>query len=728
MKICCNLVHETEFHDGGSVLQYILLIQDDADDAAAVRKGLARARGGASRVVWVRQCSDAIDVLARAAAGNGEPVERIAAIVTDVSRLDGSGIDTVERLLAAAPQIPLVILATESDENLAKLAVRRGAHDYVLKGRLEVEPWPALDRTIKRAVATQALFEDKERAQSTLNSIGDAVVSTDAFVNVIYLNAVAEHLTGWSRKEAQGQPLARVLNIVDAVTRKAVRSPLTAAIQENRIVALTPNCILIHRNGGEHAIEDSSAPIHDRHGRVTGAVMVFRDVTATRAAVLKMSHLAEHDSLTDLPNRFLLNDRLTEALALAMRHQRQVAVLFLDVDRFKHINDSLGHVIGDRLLQSIAGRLLACVRTSDTVSRHSGDEFVILLPEVAQAADATTCAEKMLDAVRAPHRIDDHDLHVTASIGVVTYPQDGLDRETLIRHADFAMYDAKDSGRDNCRSFNLDLNVRARKRQTVENDVRRALEREELALHYQPSVNLRTGQCVGVEALIRWRHPDLGLVAAAEFMSIAEESGLIVPIGRWVLTEACHQARAWQEIGLVPIPISVNVSGVELRTKKFLDGVRAALEDTGLAAQFLELDLTETFLIHDSAATSAVLKGLKHLGIRLALDNFGTGFSSLSHLRRLPIDTLKIDGSFVQGLAANADDASIVRAIVGMGEQLHVRVVAEGVETLEQFEFLKDSRCPFGQGHYFGLPLPGPDCTDLLRRRITANTPAGQAC
>ncbi len=579
---------------------------------------------------------------------------------------------------------------------------------------------------IEGAANTEALFEEKERAEVTLNSIGDAVVSTDALVNVTYLNLVAERLTGWSRQEATGRPVEEVLHIIDGVTRKEVRNPMAFAIRENKTVALTPNCVLIGRDGSEFAIEDSSAPIHGRNGQVTGAVMVFHDVSAARAAVLKMSHLAQHDSLTDLPNRILFNDRLTEALSLALRYQRQLAVLFLDVDRFKHINDSVGHVIGDRLLQSIAQRLLGCVRASDTVSRQGGDEFVILLTEVTHPQDAVVCAEKMLQVLRVPHRIGDHDLHVTASIGIVTYPQDGTDCETLIRHADFAMYDAKDNGRDNRQCFKRDLNARALKRQSVENEVRHALERQELRLHFQPNVNLKTGQIIGVEALIRWLHPELGLISPADFIPIAEESGLIIPIGRWVLAEACHQARAWQEIGLVPIPMSVNISAVELRAKTFLDGVRATLSDTGLEARFLELELTETFLMQDSMSTTAVLHDLKQLGLRIALDDFGTGYSSLSHLRRFPIDTLKIDRSFVRRVTTNADDAYIVRALISMGKNLHMRVVAEGVETPEQLAFLRDGDCPFGQGYYFGLPLTGPDCTNILRRGITVSSAPGQ--
>jgi len=369
-------------------------------------------------------------------------------------------------------------------------------------------------------------------------------------------------------------------------------------------------------------------------------------------------------------------------------------------------------------LQSIALRLLGCVRASDTVSRQGGDEFVILLPEVTHAQDATVCADKMLEILRSPHRVDEHDLHVTASIGIVTYPDDGTDAETLLKHADFAMYHAKDSGRDNRQFFKRDLNMKALERRSLENSLRYALEREELTLHYQPKINLESGHIVGVEALIRWKHPDLGLVPPAEFVPIAEECGLMVPIGRWVLAQACHQGQAWQDIGLAPIRIAVNISAVELRAKDFLTGIIAILAETGLDPSFLELELTETFLLQDSTATLAVLRGLKQLGLNLALDDFGTGYSSLNHLKRFPIDALKIDQSFVSTITTNSDDASIVCAVISMGKNLHMRVIAEGVETREQLAFLQDRACPFGQGYYFSKPLTGQACTQLLRRGI----------
>jgi predicted signal transduction protein with EAL and GGDEF domain len=364
------------------------------------------------------------------------------------------------------------------------------------------------------------------------------------------------------------------------------------------------------------------------------------------------------------------------------------------------------------------------VRSSDTISRQGGDEFVILLHEVTHAQDAAVSADKVLLALSAPHNIDGHDLHVTASIGIATYPADGTDAETLLQNADFAMYHAKDSGRNNYQFFKPDMTVRAVERQSVEDGLRHAIERQEFALHYQPKMNLKTGAIVGVEALIRWRHPERGLVPPAQFIPIAEECGFIVPIGRWVLREACRQARAWQDGGLPPMPIAINISAVELRAKDFVAGVRATLKETGLEPRYLELELTETFLMQDSDSTADVLHALKDVGVRLALDDFGTGYSSLSYLKRFPIDTLKIDRSFVRDLTTDADDASIVSAVISMGNSLHMRVVAEGVETREQLAFLQAQNCPYGQGYHFSRPVVAREFTQLLGRSVAETSVA----
>jgi diguanylate cyclase (GGDEF)-like protein/PAS domain S-box-containing protein len=705
-------------------LPNILLVQNHAAHASAIRDALVNSSNGAFRVTWVKRCCDALVHLA-SVKGEGQDINPVSGILLDLFLPDVKGIETFDRLFEAARQIPILILTTEQNEDIAKLAMQRGAQEYLLKDRLDGYLLPkAVHSMIEHAANREALFEEKERAQITLNSIGDAVICADAAGNVTYLNIVAESLTGWPLQEAAGHPFHEVFRIIDSTTGKKARNPMTFAVQQNRTVSLTPNCVLIRRDGVEYPIEDSAAPIHDRYGQVTGAVIVFHDVSAARAMTLSMSYLAQHDSLTNLPNRLLLSDRLTEAMALAHRYQRQLAVLFLDLDRFKHINDSLGHMIGDRLLQSIAQRLLGCVRVSDTVSRQGGDEFVILLSEVAHARDATVCADKILSALRAPHIIDKHEVHVTASIGIVTYPDDGSDVDTLMRHADFAMYHAKENGRDNRQFFKRDLNIRALKRQSLENGLRGALEREELLLHYQPKLNLLTGAIVGVEVLIRWVHPKFGSVPPGDFIPIAEESGLIVPIGRWVLTEACRQARAWQGLGLTPIRIAVNISAVDLRANDFVKFMSRLLATTGLESRFLELELTETFLMQDSASTSAVLHALKAIGLHLALDDFGTGYSSLNHLKRFPIDTLKIDRSFVHGITTNADDASIVAAVISMGSHLHMRVIAEGVETRDQLAFLQEHECPFGQGYYFSRPVAAGEFVKLLRSGVAVEIPA----
>jgi len=684
----------------------MLLVQDDADGARTVRDALESTHDPAYNVEWVQSCAAALQRLA----GGG-----IAGLLIDLALPDMRGIAAFDRLFAAAPQIPMLILSASKDEATAKLAVQHGAQDYFLKDHPNEFPLPkAIAGMVDRAANTEALFEEKERAKVTLNSIGDAVISTDLQGRVTYLNAVAERLTGWPRDAAAGRPLETVLRIIDSSTRATVPNPMALATRTNTTVALTPNCLLIGQDGAESAIEDSSAPIHDRRGQVTGAVMVFHDVSTARALSQKMAHLAQYDSLTDLPNRLLLNDRLAQAMALAQRHGERLAVLYLDVDRFKHINDSLGHAAGDQLLQSVAGRLLQCVRTSDTVSRQGGDEFVVLFSGVRHFQDAAICAEKILQAVNAPHHLGRHVVYVTVSIGIVVYPNDGKDADTLLKHADFAMYQAKDSGRNNYQFYGADLNVSASERHLLETGLRHAIQGQEFALHYQPQINLSSASIAGVEALIRWRHPVRGILFPGHFIPIAAESGLIVPIGRWVLHEGCRQAKAWQDAGMAPIRLAVNISAVELRVKDFVAGVRRTLAETRFDPECLVLEVTETFLMQDAKSTADVLGAIKDLGVQLALDDFGTGYSSLSYMRRFPIDILKVDKSFVRDLTTDADDASIVSAVIDMGKSLHMRVIAEGIETQTQLAFLKRHACSEGQGNYFSHPLAPADFAALF--------------
>src|ERR1700730_11742627 len=616
----------------------ILLIENDPVGADKIQAALAGTSSGSFDVEWVRELSEG---LARLSKGG------IDAVLLELTLPDSHGIETFDKLFASAPDVPILILGN-GNEALAKEAVAHGAQDYLLAGHLDSYSLPrALRHAIERKAVDDALYVEKERALVTLNSIGDAVVCSDMSGQITYRNLVAETMPGGRLDEAAGQPLTEVFRIIDGGTRKTARDPMKMAVEQNMTVKLIVDCVLIRRDGFESAIEDSATPIHDRQGRVVGAVVVFHDVSAARAISRQMTHAAPHDLVTNLPNRLLLNDRISQSISLARRQNRAIAVIFLDLDRFKYINDSLGHATGDKLLQSVSKRLLAGLRGSATVSRQGGDEFVILLSEIADPEDLAASAKKILLLLNAPHSIGGQDLHIGGSIGISVYPADGEDAETLIKNADTAMYHAKERGRNNFQFFKAEMNLKAVERQTLEGSLRRALEREEFLLHYQPKVNLDTGEITGVEALIREQQPDRGLVPPSQFVPIAEDCGLIVSIGRWVLREACRQARAWQNAALPPLPIAVNVSAVEFRDEGFVKGIRTILAETGLAARYLELELTEGVLMADAESTASVLQELKMMGVHLAVDDFGTGYSSLSYLRQFPIDVLKIDQSFV---------------------------------------------------------------------------------
>ncbi|WP_430433935.1 EAL domain-containing protein [Methyloversatilis sp.] len=566
--------------------------------------------------------------------------------------------------------------------------------------------------------AEEALFDEKERAQVTLNSIGDAVLATDVNGCVSYMNRVAESMTGWTAREALGQPLTEVFAVIDGTTRAVAANPAQRAVAEDRTVGLAMDCLLIRRDGVELPIEDSAAPIHDRQGRVTGAVIVFHDVSQSRAMTLRMAHMAQHDFLTGLPNRALLTERLAQAIGQAARHHKQVALLFIDLDFFKRINDSLGHAVGDQLLQCVAERLVGCVRTTDSVCRQGGDEFVILLAEIEQPQDAAGVADKLHQAFIEPQQVAGHALQITLSIGISVYPDDGNTADAMMQNADTAMYHAKAQGRNNCQFFTPEMNARAVHRLLIESGLRRALGNAEFRLHYQPQMNLASGGMTGAEALLRWRDPVHGLIPPAQFIQIAEECGLIVPIGQWVMREACRQIRAWLDAGLRVVPVAVNISAVELWRPGFADSVARILGEAGVPPHLLELELTESRLMEDAESSMSVLKSLKCIGVQLVIDDFGTGYSSLSYLRRFPFDALKIDQSFVHDLDSDEGDDGIVGAIIGMATHLRQKVIAEGVETEQQLALLRIRQCESVQGHLLGRPVDADAFAGLLAQRM----------
>ena len=457
-----------------------------------------------------------------------------------------------------------------------------------------------------------------------------------------------------------------------------------------------------------------AGPLLDDDGTPRGAIGVCLDITERKRVEEQVRSLAYRDSLTGLPNRLLFNDRLSMAVASAHRHRRGVAVLFLDLDRFKVINDSLGHSVGDRLLQEVAERLRGCVREGDSVARLGGDEFTVLLQDVSTPADAARIAEKVLDALRVPVRLDGHELFVTGSVGVSLFPEDGQSSETLIKHADTAMYRAKEQGRDGLQLYTPVMSVAALERLALESGLRRALARNEFVLHYQPILDIAGLRLHGVEALLRWRHPELGLLGPDRFLPLAESTGLLLRIGPWVLAEASRQVRDWQQRGHPELCLAVNMSARQFLQPGLVGTVAAVLEETGLAAAHLEIEITETDAMQNAELMGETLRGLVSLGVRLSIDDFGTGYSSLGYLKRFPIQTLKIDRSFVGDVVADQDDAAIVSAILAMARTLKLHVVAEGVETAEQLEFLSSRGCERAQGFYLGRPLPNDEVERAL--------------
>jgi diguanylate cyclase (GGDEF)-like protein/PAS domain S-box-containing protein len=592
----------------------VLLIEADAHVAAEMLAELSSATEKHFHVEWVTELSSGIERLRNGGVG---------AVVLDLTLPDSHGIQTFDKLFQVASRVPILILSEADAEEMARQAVQRGAQDYVVKNqavgdRLRGVLRTMIDRRAAEAVVT-VLELQNEIAKLTLDSIEEGVLRTDINGDITYLNRMAEKLTGWCRGEALGRPVTDVLRITDGVSISTIGEPPEILRGEGRTAMPAANCacILARRDGIELGIQSTVTPIHNQEGIVTGSVVAFHDVSASRARSLEMSRLAQHDSLTGLPNRMLFNDRLTQAISLAMRQDKQLAVMFVDLDQFKKINDSLGHRVGDKLLQSVSERLVNSVRRTDTVSRQGGDEFVVLLSQVEHEEDAAVSARKILRALAVPHTIDNKNLDISVSIGVSTYPSDGPDAESLLNKADTAMYEAKKQGRNNYQFFRRDMQVRLADRQLLEGDLRYALGRNEFLLFYQPKLSLQTGQITGVEALLRWAHPQRGMVPPAQFIPIAEECGLMLPIGQWVLLEACKQARAWRDSGLGIVPVAVNVSAAEFEDKDFISGVRTVLIATGVAPRNLEMELTESVLMQDAESTVRTLGALKVMGVTL---------------------------------------------------------------------------------------------------------------
>ncbi len=544
----------------------------------------------------------------------------------------------------------------------------------------------------------------------------EAILISDANNNVLAVNPAFTAISGYTAEEVLGRnPHILASGLMDAdFYRKMWASLATTGKWQGEIVDR-------RKDGQIYAEWLSVSALHNDDGKLTHYVALMTDISERKAAEERMSFLAQHDILTGLPNRMLFLDRLQQAITYAERQQTNVAILFLDLDRFKNVNDTVGHQIGDALLQEVARRIRFCVRSSDTISRQGGDEFVIMLPSLEDLGDIVHVVDKLIENIGKPYYLNGHVMHVTTSVGVSVYPQDGSESEALIRNADTAMYQAKYAGRNDYRFFTQEMNRAIATRVRMENKLRHALHNAELLLHYQPKVNLRTGEIIAVEALVRWQHPEDGLVSPAEFIPIAEETGMIVPLGEWVLNEACRQNQEWRMMGLREIVMAVNLSPAQFQDRELISVVLAALASSGMPASSLELEITESAMMRSPDQAIIMLNKISALGIRVSIDDFGTGYSSLSHLKKFPIDELKVDQSFVRDLTIDNDDAAIVSAVIGMAKSLGLSVIAEGVETLEQLRFLEGLDCDQIQGYLFSKPLPADEFRKLLEsgRKLT---------
>ncbi|MBI1906037.1 MAG: EAL domain-containing protein [Rhodocyclales bacterium] len=556
---------------------------------------------------------------------------------------------------------------------------------------------------------------DSDNHAKELQSVLDA--SPVAIIRVrgrhfMSVNPAFERLVGYKAKEVVGKLADLVYLSPEAFA--ATGEKLYSGMVGDAVVKLEE---AFRNSAGETFWTNIYARLIDPDDPDKGAVVIVEDISERRAAEAArvrseehMRYQAEHDALTLLPNRVLFNDRVNQAILAAQRGRRQLALMFFDLDRFKNINDTLGHDVGDQLLQMVAERVRSCVRSSDTLSRPGGDEFMLLLPEIVDPGDAAQVANKVLETLARPYSIAGHQLMLTASIGISIYPDDGEDGLTLIRNADLAMYASKDSGRNTSQYFRAEMNERARERMSLEHALRRALDQGELLLHYQPQFDIATRRIIGMEALVRWRDPATGqLVPPGRFIPVAEDTGLILPLGTWVLGEACRQNGAWQAAGLPRVPVAVNISALQFRQTVFVAAVEDALRLSGLDARWLELELTESVTMHAIERNIEILGVLRAQGVKVSIDDFGTGHSSLSYLKRLPIDTLKIDQAFVRDIVTDEDDAEIVAAIIGLAHNLGLDVIAEGVETEAQLECLQRRGCGKAQGYFFARPLPADE-------------------
>ena len=557
-------------------------------------------------------------------------------------------------------------------------------------------------RQIAAARAARAHIESGRFARDIIDNAGEGIVVYDRELRYVLWNSFMRELTGLSAEEVLGR---RATDVFPHLRDQGIDVMLARAL-DGETVSSPDVHYFVPTTEREGWVSSVYRPYVSDEGHTIGVIALIRDITERKKAEQQVEYQAYHDALTGLANRHLFQEHLSLALALAQRRAKQVAVLFLDLDNFKIVNDSLGHSVGDALLREVASRLKEAVRDGDTVARVGGDEFTLVLQDLARPQEAAIVAEKVLRTIAEPMSIQGHRLYVTTSIGITVFPDDGLDAETLLKNADAAMYRAKAEGKNTYQMSTRELSRTTQERMTVESGLHLALEAGQFALLYQPQIDVETMAVVGMEALLRWKHPERGVILPEEFIGVAEDRGLILPIGDWVLRQACRDVRRFHDRGFPHFRVAVNLSARQFRDPALVKAVHSALADSGIRAETLELEITETVAMENVVATMTTLEEFRRSGVTIAIDDFGTGYSSLSYLKKFPLDALKIDRAFVMDLPEKFEDAAIVSSVIQLANGLGLRVVAEGVETREQLDFLREASCREVQGYYFSYPVP----------------------
>ena len=647
-------------------------------------------------------------------------------VLADMKMPVMDGITMAQEIRKHDQRTRIIITTANTDTNRILEAIDVGINNYVLKPINQVKLFASIEQCISGIKLEKELAQQREHIHKLSHAVEQspvAIMMIDTSGLIEYVNPRFMQLTGYQQEEAVGRN-GGFFHANQGTLQE--EDQLWQVIASGREWRGEFRCR--KKNGELYWASASISPLVDEQGTTTRFIYFHEDITERKQAEETIKQMAYFDALTGLPNRHLFNELLHQAMAQAHRENRILAILFLDLDRFKIINDTLGHAIGDQLLQAAAQRLKKCCRRErDTVARRGGDEFIILLPELVDVQEAVRVAQNIIESFSSVFVLPDHEVFISTCVGISIFPHDGIEPETLIKNADMAMYRAKEFGRNRYHLYTPSMDAQAFERLSLENSLRRALQRDEFFLHYQPKVDVRSGAIGSIEALVRWRHPEFGIVPPTQFIPLVEETGLISSLGEWVLRTACLQNKEWQKKGFPPMRVSVNCSPRQFQQLNLTHIVEQALGDSDLDPEWLELEVTENLMMQNEESAMLTLRHLNDLGVSITIDDFGTGYSSLSAIRKLPITTLKIDKSFISDINTNSDDAAIAKAVITMAQSLRLAVVAEGVETKEQMKLLDSLHCHFMQGYYFSRPLPAADLGDLLGRWTWTGLPTAYA-